>query len=84
MIRATAPSWSNFEEMVSKRKTGYPLQYLLGEWEFFGLPFYVGEGVLIPRADTEILVETALELCDGMFSPKSVICAPVPAVSRLP
>jgi len=60
----------HFEEMVSKRKTGYPLQYLLGEWEFFGLPFYVGEGVLIPRADTEILVETALELCDGMFSPK--------------
>ena len=60
----------HFEEMISKRKTGYPLQYLLGEWEFFGLPFYVGEGVLIPRADTEILVETALELCDGMFSPK--------------
>lgn len=60
----------HFKEMVSKRKTGYPLQYLLGEWEFFGLPFYVGEGVLIPRADTEILVETALELCDGMFSPK--------------
>ena len=57
-------------ELVQQRLTGYPLQYLLGEWEFFGLPFFVGEGVLIPRADTEVLVETALELCDGMFSPQ--------------
>ena len=63
---------SSFEQMAARRLAGYPLQYLLGEWEFFGLPFYVGEGVLIPRADTEVLVETALELCDGMFSP--VIC----------
>ena len=57
-------------EMVQRRLTGYPLQYLLGEWEFFGLPFFVGEGVLIPRADTEVLVETALELCDGMLAPR--------------
>lgn len=57
-------------ELVQQRLTGYPLQYLLGEWEFFGLPFFVGEGVLIPRADTEVLVETALELCDGMFAPQ--------------
>ena len=63
---------SSFEQMAARRLAGYPLQYLLGEWEFFGLPFYVGEGVLIPRADTEVLVETALELCDGLFSP--VIC----------
>lgn len=56
---------SSFEQMAARRLAGYPLQYLLGEWEFFGLPFYVGEGVLIPRADTEVLVETALELCDG-------------------
>ena len=35
-------------ELVQQRLTGYPLQYLLGEWEFFGLPFFVGEGVLIP------------------------------------
>ena len=59
-------------ELVQQRLTGYPLQYLLGEWEFFGLPFFVGEGVLIPRADTEVLVETALELCDGMFAPPGV------------
>ena len=43
-------------EMVQRRLTGYPLQYLLGEWEFFGLPFFVGEGVLIPRPETEELV----------------------------
>ena len=50
-----------FAEMVEKRLTGYPTQYILGKWEFMGLPFLVKEGVLIPRADTEILVETVLE-----------------------
>ena len=45
--------------MLRKRLSGYPLQYILGEWEFYGLAFKVGEGVLIPRQDTE----TAAELC---------------------
>ncbi len=48
-------------EMARKRESGFPLQYILGEWEFFGLPFEVGEGVLIPRQDTETLVELARE-----------------------
>ena len=48
--------------LAEKRISGEPLQYLLGSWEFYGLPFYVGEGVLIPRADTEILVDVALEI----------------------
>jgi len=50
------------ESLMQRRITGEPLQYLLGIWEFMGLPFYVEEGVLIPRADTEILCESALRL----------------------
>ena len=51
-----------FLELMEKRKTGYPLQYILGEWEFYGIALRVGEGVLIPRADTEALVDLALSL----------------------
>lgn len=47
---------------VERRKEGYPLQYILGEWEFFGLSFEVNEKCLVPRPDTEILVEKAIKL----------------------
>ncbi|MBR6543768.1 MAG: peptide chain release factor N(5)-glutamine methyltransferase [Anaerotignum sp.] len=50
-----------YEGFLQEREQGRPTQYILGEWEFMGLPFSVGEGVLIPRADTEVLVETILE-----------------------
>lgn len=50
------------EELCLKRKSGYPLQYLIGEWDFFGRTFKVGEGVLIPRADTETAIEVSLSL----------------------
>ncbi|MBQ3508009.1 MAG: peptide chain release factor N(5)-glutamine methyltransferase [Clostridia bacterium] len=47
---------------VEKRKVRYPLQYILGTWEFFGLPFTVDERCLVPRPDTECLVEQAIRL----------------------
>jgi release factor glutamine methyltransferase len=49
-----------FEALVSRLERGEPLPYLLGEWEFFGLPFVVTPDVLIPRPETELLVEQAL------------------------
>lgn len=49
--------------MAKRRISGEPLQYILGEWEFYGMRLFVGTGVLIPRADTEILVETAIKFC---------------------
>jgi release factor glutamine methyltransferase len=55
--------------LCARRLEGVPLQYLLGEWEFYGLPFRVGEGVLIPRPDTEALVDLAHELMKPYHSP---------------
>lgn len=49
------------ERAVQRRISGEPLQYILGEWDFFGRTFEVGEGVLVPRPETELLVELALE-----------------------
>ncbi|NLY20003.1 MAG: peptide chain release factor N(5)-glutamine methyltransferase [Tissierellia bacterium] len=46
-----------FIEMAQKRSEGYPLQYLLGSVEFMGLEYQTSENVLIPRTDTEFLVE---------------------------
>ena len=47
---------------VKRRLERYPLQYILGEWEFYGLPFAVDERCLIPRPDTECLVERAIRV----------------------
>ncbi len=57
------------EALIQKRLTGIPLQYLLGEWEFYGLSFKVGEGVLIPRQDTEVLVDKALAYLQHIPAP---------------
>lgn len=58
--------------LVKRRSEGYPLQYVLGEWDFWKYTFRVGEGVLIPRQDTETLIENVLDICrkNGLKSPK--------------
>lgn len=49
-----------FLSAVKKRASGYPLQYILGKWDFMDSEFYVGEGVLIPRDDTEVVVNACI------------------------
>ena len=51
--------------LIERRLSGEPLQYILGEWDFYGLPFLVGEGVLIPRQDTEALVYLCIAFLEG-------------------
>lgn len=50
-----------FEALAARRRAGEPLAYLTGEQEFYGRPFLVSPAVLIPRADTETLIDVALE-----------------------
>ena len=49
------------EELVQRRLKGEPVAYIVGEWEFYGLPLDVSREVLIPRIDTEVLAERAIE-----------------------
>jgi release factor glutamine methyltransferase len=53
------------EQLIARRLMEEPLQYVLGEWEFFGLPFRVDHRALIPRPDTELLCEIGLSLLNG-------------------
>lgn len=57
------------EMLMLRAKNRKPLQYILGEWEFYGLPFKVRENVLIPRPDTEILVEQCIQLMREIEEP---------------
>lgn len=59
---------TRFRELVARRTAGEPLHYLLGEREFWSLDLQVGPGVLVPRPDTECLVEQALVRIDEVGS----------------
>lgn len=48
------------DALMERRLSGEPVAYIIGEWEFYGLPLYITEDVLIPRADTEVLAERAI------------------------
>ncbi len=56
-------------DIINRRKKGEPLQYILGKWDFYDLSFSVGEGVLIPRPETEILVDFAFEKLKEVKNP---------------
>ena len=68
-------------ELCRRRASRYPLQYLLGSWPFYGLELAVGEGVLIPRQDTETVVEAALTLLKNTPAPRVLdLCAGTGAI----
>lgn len=53
-----------FFKLINKRMENMPVRYILGEVDFMGLDFYIEEGVLIPRSDTEVLVEEVLKIIE--------------------
>ena len=57
---------ARFRELLSRRLAGEPVAYIIGEWEFYGLTLDICRDVLIPRADTETLVERGLEALKTM------------------
>ena len=59
----------NFREFLERRAQGEPMQYITGHQEFFGLDFEVTSDVLIPRPETEVLIETALKLSERRTAP---------------
>lgn len=55
------PDFGEFRRALEKRATRYPLQYIMGEWEFYGLRMKVNENCLIPRPDTDLVAERAIK-----------------------
>lgn len=63
---------AEFHALVERRLAGEPIQYIVGEAEFYGLPFFVTRDVLIPRPETEHVVEQALRFCATFGNPRIV------------
>ena len=89
-LYAPDPVEGKLKELLARRLAGEPVAYLIGEWEFYGLPLDVSEAVLIPRTDTEVLAREAirylrflgkcrvLDLCAGSGCVGLAIAANVP------
>jgi release factor glutamine methyltransferase len=61
--------YKKYIELIEKRNTGYPVQYIVHNQEFMGINFYLEEEVLIPRPDTEVLVENAIKIAKSDYFP---------------
>ncbi len=61
-INLTNSQLTNYRKLITERSKGKPISYLVGKKEFWKYEFYIEEGVLIPRPDTEVVIEKALEL----------------------
>lgn len=59
-------------DLARRRASGEPIQYVIGSWSFMGRDYLVGEGVLIPRDDTEVVTRAALRLLQPLPSPHVV------------
>jgi release factor glutamine methyltransferase len=68
----TAQEQAGYDEVIAQRSTGMPSQYITGHQEFWGLDFVVSPAVLIPRPETEHLVETVLNFARQIERPKIV------------
>lgn len=64
---------SRFRELVKRRLAGEPVAYLIGEWEFYGITLDVCRDVLIPRPDTEALVERGIDFAAGLSGVSRVL-----------
>ena len=91
-LYAPDPVEDKLKELLTRRLAGEPVAYLIGEWEFYGLPLDITPDVLIPRLDTEVLAERAillaraagegarvLDLCAGSGCVGLAVAANVPA-----
>lgn len=64
------------KELARRRASGEPIQYVIGSWSFMGRDYLVGEGVLIPRDDTEVVTRAAIELIRPLPCPNIIdLCA---------
>ena len=64
-LYASAQVEEQVEALIRRRLGGEPVAYIIGEWEFYGMPLDISTDVLIPRSDTEVLAEQAILIARG-------------------